>query len=744
MPSRKLSLLFAALWFTVPVWAEPLPVPRAGTEENGPVLARTTVSPEPDRSPAAYKDLPVWENPYVTGVGKLPARAVLVPCASAAQAADVAALRADSSVSPYVLSLDGVWKFHWAKDPSGRPAGFERPGFDVSGWDDIAVPSCWQLQGRYDPPLYTNIRYPFAVDPPRVMGEPPPNFTAFAMRNPVGSYRRDFVLPAAWTGRRVVLHFAGFASALSVSVNGREAGYAEDGRLPAEFDVTGLVRPGTNTLAVEVYKLCDGSYLEDQDLWRLSGIFRDVRLVAERPDGLRDLVVQTDLVADFGSATLSVRARAEAPCAFMLLDPAGKTVAAGTGEPLAVPSPVLWNAEEPNLYTLVADCAGDFFAVRVGFRAVEIRDAVLRVNGRRILVKGVNRHEMTPSGGYAATLEEMRRDVALMKAFNINAVRTSHYPDDPRWYSLCDEAGLYVVCEANIEAHGLSDKLGRRPDYARPILERGADMVATFRNHPSIVVWSLGNESGGGPNFEAEYRAVKALDATRPVQYEPLRGTPFSDIFCPMYDRPREGELYAAHAPAKPYILCEYAIAQGNSGGSLQDYWDVVARHPSAQGGFIWVFADQALWRTPRNSGAAAATLAGGGDFGDVPNDGTFNCNGLFDALRNPHPGAYELKRAYRNVHVDAFDWTARTATVRNGFVFRTLKGVACRWSLAADGRETAAGTLDVAGLAAGESRPFAVKAAVPASGEVHVTFRFFENGAEIACDQFVASAGGR
>lgn len=700
-------------------------------------------APEPDRSPAAYKNLPVWENPYVSGEQKLAPRAVLTPCVSAAQAVAIAARTSDRTASPYILSLNGTWKFHWVKTPSERPADFYKPTFDVSKWTDMVVPSCWQLQGHYDPALYTNIKYPFAVDPPRVMGVPPKEFTSYVYRNPVGSYRRDFVLPAAWAGRRVVLHFAGVSSAMFVYVNGQKAGYSEDARLPAEFDVTALVKSGANTLAVEVYRFCDGSYLEDQDFWRLSGIYRDVYLLAEKKDGLRDLVVEAKLDKDYKDATLTVTPDLEkgAAASFTLLDPAGKAVADWKGGVLAVKSPARWTCETPNLYTLVTECAGDFYAIRIGFRSVEIKNSVLLVNGRRILVKGANRHEMMPSTGYTVTPAEMQRDIDLYKAFNVNAVRTCHYPDDPAWYDLCDQNGLFVICEANIESHGVYGQLGQRPDFAKSIVERGTNMVATFRNHPSIIEWSLGNECGGGPNFEAEYHAIKAIDASRPVQYEPIRTTPCSDVNCPMYAKPWDGAKFVAHKPNKPYILCEYTHAMGNSNGGIQDYWDVVAKYPSAQGGFIWDFVDQGLWKTPRNSGESRATLAYGGDFGDHPNDDNFCCNGFIDALRNPHPGAYEVKHAYQNVHVDSFAWTNMTATIRNGFIFRDLKGVTGAWSLDVDGKSVATGDLDVAALAAGEAKPFALKAAAPTAGAAFVTFRFFENGAEIAHDQFAESS---
>ena len=709
---------------------------------------------------ADYAKSEVWENPYVSGVHKLPARAVLVPCADRAQALAVASRKAGREASPYIRPLNGVWKFHWCKQPSERPAEFFKPSFDCSGWGDIVVPSCWQLQGKFDPPLYTNSTYPHAKDPPRVMTEPDKRYTAFAMRNPVGSYRRSFTVPKAWAGRRTVVHFAGVSSAMHVWVNGRYAGYSQDSRLPAEFDVTELVQPGgENTIAVEVYKHCDGSYLEDQDFWRLSGIFRDVWLVAETKSGLRDLVVETTLPAPYDRATLAVRPQfaGTAKASFTLLAPDGGTVAAWDGSaPLAVERPLLWNAEQPNLYTLVtavaSDGATDYFATRIGFRSVEIKDAVLLVNGRRVLIKGTNRHEMMPRTGYTVTPAEMQRDIDVMKSFNVNAVRTSHYPNDPAWYELCDQNGLYVVCEANIESHGMrygKESLAHHPDFLKAHVERGTNMVATFRNHPSIILWSMGNEAGFGENFRQEFRAMKALDPSRPIQYERAGWNDAeTEIVCPMYARPWAVEKYVKNNPKKPFILCEYTHAMGNSNGGVQKYWDLVAKYPSAQGGFVWDFVDQGLWKTPTVvPGQKEVWLAYGGDFGDVPNDDNFCCNGFVDALRNPHPGAYEIKHAYQNVHVDAFDWTTMTATVRNGFVFRSLDGVTGGWSLTVDGRETAHGNLRMAALAAGDSVKIPLGAfAIPTAetGERIVTFRFFEKGAEIAHDQFFQTAAAK
>ena len=701
-----------------------------------------------DLSREAYAGVPDWENPYVFERGRLASRAVLVPCESERAALDIASLEKPRTSSAYVMSLDGTWKFHFVKTPDARPADFMKPGFDAAGWTDIAVPGCWQLQGLYDPALYVNVKYPHARNPPFIMQDPPKWFSSFEYRNPVGSYRRKFTVPAAWKGRRTVLHFGGVYSGMYVYVNGEKVGYSEDSRLPAEFDITPYLKDGENVLAVEVYRFTDGSYLEDQDFWRFAGIYRNVWLQSEAKGGVEDVVVSTRLSPDFRSAELEVSVLpAGAPAKFSLYDAKGSLVAKGAS-PLKVDSPALWSCEEPNLYTLVVESAGDWRAQRVGFRDVRIEGAVFKVNGRRVLFKGTDRHEMSPVNGYTVTKEEMQRDIDVMKSFNVNAVRTSHYPNDPLWYDLCDQNGIWVICEANIESHGMgygADTLAKRPDFLDAHVARGVNMVKVFRNHASIVGWSLGNEAGDGPNFKAEYDAIKALDQSRPVQYEGAQDSDHSDVKCPMYAKPWNVENYVKGNPNKPYILCEYTHAMGNSNGSIQDYWDIVAKYPSAQGGFIWDFVDQAVWSRAavnRRHGAGGRDMSGkawlayGGDFGDAPNDDNFNCNGFIDALRNPHPGAYEIKHAYRNIHVDSF--ADGVAKVRNGFVFRRADGITGVWSFAADGMELARGTFSLDGLEAGAVKDVPVKAPV-AAGECFVTFRFFEKGAEIACDQFAA-----
>ncbi len=613
-----------------------------------------------------------WRDPTVNSINRLPARAIVVPCESADMALAIAKGQKPRTESKYLQSLDGTWDFMWKHT-------IDAPAWEKSG--KVAVPGCWQLQGQFDPALYVNIKYPIAgFKTGDVIEEPPKDFTSHYYRNPVGLYSRAFTVPESWKGRRIVLHFGGVSSALYVRINGKQVGYSEDSRLPAEFDVTDYLTGGVNTLEAEVLKHCDGTFLEDQDFWRLSGIFRSVWLVAEQPAAAKDVVVETKLSDDFSNATLIVR------------DEKGQTLLEKS-----YANPKLWSCEEPNLYYETFTSGGDTYAVRAGFRTVEIKDAVVYLNGKRLIVHGTDRHEMEPKTGYTVTLDGMRKDIEIFHRLNINAVRTSHYPNDPTWYELCDREGIYVVCEANIEAHGSDgpDTLAKNPLYHDAHIERNENMVKTFRNHPSIVFWSLGNEAGDGKNFEDAYAAVKALDTMRPVQYERARWTDHSDINCPMYDSPGRAEETVKDTK-KPYILCEYTHAMGNSNGGIGLYMDLVRKYPSFQGGFIWDFVDQALWKTDERG----SWLAYGGDFGEKPHDDNFNCNGFVTPERDLHPGAFEIKHAYRPVCVDAWDWESKTATIWNGYRFTALDKVDGRWIALKDGDMIARGALDLGALA--------------------------------------------
>lgn len=710
-----------------------------------------------DYSPESYQDLPDWENPYVIGINKLPSRTVFTPTPDRKQALRIAALQANRNSSPWVQMLNGTWQFHYVARPEKRPVDFYKPDFNVSDWKTIAVPSCWQLEGDYDPPIYVNQGYPHVRKPPYIMPDPPKNYTAYTYRNPVGSYRRTFSIDPAWKGRKVVLHFEGVASAMYVWVNGTKIGYSEDSRLPAEFDITDALNPdGDNLLAVEVYRWSDGSYLECQDFWRLSGIFRDVWLWAERPDGLRDFAVTTVFDETYTDATLNVTPvmhPGDAKVTFELLSPEGESLATWPGGTLPVRSPRRWTAETPHLYTLLmtvtsADGSNpEYIAKRIGFRQVDIKNAQVLVNGQRVLFKGVNRHEITPDKGYTVTLQEMKDDIKLLKSLNFNAVRTCHYPNHTDWYDLCDAMGVYLVDEANIESHGMGygkESLAHRPDFKEMHLSRGLNMILRDRNHPSIIFWSMGNEAGFGENFKALYHAMKALDPTRPVQYERAGQAPETDVVCPMYASAAYGVSYAKNNPTRPYILCEYAHAMGNSTGSFEKYWDPCEIYPALQGGFIWDFIDQGLWKPGTGlDGKPLRFLAFGGDFGDVPNDANFCCNGIVSSTREPHPGAYHVKFVQQNIKVIAFDWTKGVATIRNRFNFRPLDEYRGTWELTSNGSVVTSGALHtLKGIDPGKTAAVRLNGWIgvpPRLGEVFINFSFYDAAGRtpIAGDQF-------
>ncbi len=671
-----------------------------------------------------------WQDPSVVEINCQPARATSWPYPNRRLA-----IADDRGASPNHRSLNGTWKFAWSPEPDARPREFFRNDFDVTAWDDIAVPGNWQRQG-YGTPVYSNIPYPFRVDPPRVMGQPPENFTNFRARNPVGSYRRDFEVPSTWGGQKIYLQFAGVDSAFFVWVNGRQVGYSQDSRTSANFDVTDFVRDGTNTLAVEVYRYSDGSYLEDQDFWRMSGIFRDVDLWSVDPLHVRDFFVTTDLDQDATNARINVSVdianlRGDTTAASLtaeILHGDGRTVyresiaseSIEAGDTRSVDfdgtvlSPDLWSAESPTLYRLLLTLKDDQDRVvqvstcRVGFRDVEIKNGLLRVNGKVVTLKGVNRHEHDPDTGHTVSTESMIRDIRLMKQFNINAVRTSHYPNDSRWYDLCDQYGLYVIDEANIESHGMGygpQSLAKDPAWQKAHLHRTRRMVERDKNHPSIIIWSLGNEAGNGVNFMATYDWIKRRDPTRPVQYEQAHLTDRNtDIRCPMYAKIGQIVAYARDNPDRPMILCEYAHAMGNSVGNLQDYWDAIEAYEHLQGGFIWDWVDQGLSQpiaSPRElTGEGSPLFAGdtffayGGDFGDVPNDGNFCMNGLVQPDRRPNPHLWEVKKVYQNVKMTMPDPSKPILKVRNEYLFTDLAAFTARWVVRVDGQIAQGGSL--------------------------------------------------
>jgi beta-galactosidase len=552
-----------------------------------------------------------WENPSITAIGTEPPHATMTRYADTASA-----IAGDEAKSPWRLSLNGPWKFHWVPKPADRPLDFYKTTFDDSQWKTIPVPSNIEVQG-YGVPIYVNIQYPW--------GKPnPPNIPHD--NNPVGSYRRTFSLPKTWAGREVYLHFAGVNSFFYLWINGQKVGLSKDSRTPAEFNITKYLKPGENLLAAEVYRWNDGSYLEDQDFWRLSGIFRDVFLWSAGPLYVRDFEIKAELDEQCRDGNLKVLAHVlngggkDAPASVeaVLLDDAGKPVVTlgpktvdvtiGRGTPVAfeaaVKQPKQWSAESPNLYKLLLtlkSTAGNVIEVipcNVGFRRVEIKDGLLLVNGKRVLLKGVNRHEFDPDTGQYVSVESMVRDIKLMKQHNINAVRTAHYPNVPAWYDLCDRLGLYVIDEANIESHGMGygpESLAKKAPWLAAHIDRTRRMVERDKNHPSVIIWSLGNEAGDGPNFEATYAWIKERDPTRPVQYEQAGTRPHTDIVCPMYARPNNMAAYASKPQKRPYIQCEYAHAMGNSTGNLFEYWDLCYSKPQLQGAFVWDWVDQGL-----------------------------------------------------------------------------------------------------------------------------------------------------
>ncbi len=711
-------------------------------------------------------------------VGKEPPHATLMPYASVAQA--LAARRADS---PFARSLNGDWRFHWVPRPEGRPVDFFRPEFDVSAWQTIPVPSCWQMHG-YGTPEYTNFTYPFKNDPPRVMGEPPHDWTAYRERNPVGSYRRDFEVPAEWQGRRVFITFDGVDSCLLLWVNGQRVGYSTNSRAPAEFDLTRYLRPGKNVLAAEVYRFCAGSYLEDQDMWRMSGIFRNVTLWSTPTVHVRDFSVQPDLDAQYRDGTLHGSAAVKnygdqpAPACTLRLqlhDAAGQAI---PGAAASVPVPALaageektltwqvkaanprkWSAEIPNLYTSVLTLEGaapEILSCRVGFRKIETKGNVFCLNGVPVKLLGFNRHENEAETGHTVTEADMLRDIRLLKGCNSNHVRTCHYQDDPRWYELCDEYGLYLVAEANLESHGSGwsapGSLSYRPEWKEAHVQRQLDNVESNKNHASAVVWSLGNESGGGPNFDVALSVVKGLDPTRPAQYEGFQhgGGPDTrgDLVGQMYTAPDSmKKALAKHAWAKPFYLTEYAHAMNNSLGGLAEYLEVINEYPGAMGGAIWEWQDQALWnrRDP-----AHPFLAYGGGFGDQPNDGVFilKGGGVFTD-RTPNPKYFEVKHGYQWIKTVARDLAHGGLTVRNKYAFTPLSQFRANWALTRDGLPAAHGELPLPEVAPGDSAELTVPLppdalAQPGEYFLHVGYRFKQAPAwlttpdtEIATDQF-------
>jgi beta-galactosidase len=672
-----------------------------------------------------------WENPEMVGQNKEPGHATLLPYP------DVdAALKGTRDASVYHKSLNGNWKFWWVRKPADRPKEFYKPEYDVSAWHDLPVPSVWELHG-YGIPIYTNSRYPFPANPPHI----PHDY------NPVGSYRTEFENPSGWEGRQVFLHFDGVMSAFYLWINGQKVGYSEDSMTPAEFNITRYLRPGKNVLAAEVYRWSDGSYLEDQDTWRYSGIYRDVYLFSTPSVHLRDFFLQSDFDEQYHDAVFKVTATihnySEQPAGphtveVFLLDahqpPREKPLLSETTGGIAaggenavtmqteVTNPRKWSAEIPDLYTVLLvlkDAAGKTLEVErsnFGFRKVEIKNSRLLVNGVPIYIKGVNRHEHDPDRGRAITYDWMVRDVELLKQNNLNAVRTSHYPDDPKWYDLCDRYGIYLVDEANIESHGMGydpkRTLANKPEWKLAHMDRTVRMVERDKNHPSVVIWSLGNEAGDGPNFEATSAWIHQRDKTRPVQYERAEQRPHTDLVVPMYAPFARLIAYATGQQERPLIMCEYAHSMGNSTGNFQDYWDVIEKYPLLQGGFIWDWADQGLRKKTTDG---REFWAYGGDYGDLPNDNNFVINGVVQPDRKPNPGLHEVKKVYQYIKVYPVDLLSGKIRIRNKHAFLNLGFADISWELSADGKALQRGTLPRLNLEPGKEQEVVVPFTRPA-----------------------------
>ncbi|MBN1845345.1 MAG: DUF4981 domain-containing protein [Sedimentisphaerales bacterium] len=658
-------------------------------------------------SPAAAAETRDWEDPQVIGINKEPPHCTLMPYSDTAEA-----IQANRAGSDWAQSLNGDWKFHWVNHFEKRPRDFFAPRFDDSGWDRIPVPSNWQMHG-YGTPIYTNVTYPFAKNPPSVTTTPPSTYTAYEDRNPVGSYRYEFTVPAEWNDREVFIHFDGVESAFYLWINGELVGYSEGSRTPAEFQITKVLKPGANLLAAEVYRWSDGSYLEDQDFWRLSGIYRDVYLYAVPKLHIRDFFVKTELDDQFRDAVLRVETivknygavpAGDVALTGTLFDEQGKKI---VDLPLQKPvesvpasaeqqylleaklaNPRKWSAEKPNLYTLVltlADRRGrvqETVSCRVGFRRIEIKGGQLLVNGRAILIKGVNRHEHDPDTGHYVSRESMIRDIVLMKTHNINTVRTCHYPDTPQWYDLCDEYGLYIIDEANIESHGMGygrESLANFPEWKQAHLDRTARMVERDKNHPCVIIWSLGNEAGDGPNFQATSDWIHQRDPSRPVHYERAGTRPHTDIVCPMYASVDSIIRYGAQDQDRPLIQCEYAHAMGNAVGNLKEYWDAIETYKHLQGGSIWDWVDQGL---RKRSEDGREYWAYGGDYGDAPHSGDFCCNGLVLPDRAVTPKIKQVKKIYQNFGFAGQDPAAGKVRIKNKSFFTNANEYELRWTL--------------------------------------------------------------
>ena len=658
-----------------------------------------------------------WENPQLTGLNRENPHATLISFPD-----ELTALQAVKENSPNYMSLDGIWKFRFSKTPEVRPYWFFKDDYDIRDWDDTDVPSNWQMKG-YDPPVYSNMTYPFKADPPRIPHD----------GNPVGSYKRSFRIPSDWKDKEIFLHFGAVSSFFYMWVNEKLVGFSKDSKTPAEFDITGYLKKGKNNISVEVYRWSDGSYLEDQDFWRMSGIQRTVFLHARPKTYITDFFAKAGLENNYRDGNLDLEVllssksddNSDYQVEASLFDNIQKIYSEQLKTSLSgktnlitfrkkFPDVKRWTAETPFLYTLVItlkDRDGNIkesVSSKTGFRKVEIINSRLLVNGVAIRIKGTNMHEHNDITGHVIDEATVLKDIRVMKSFNINAVRTSHYPQQEFWYEMCDKYGLYLVDEADIESHGIGyDKdvtLADKPEWTAAHLDRMCRMVERDKNHPSVIIWSMGNEAGDGNNFLKGYKWIKGRDATRPVQYERAEKSTntterHTDIWCPMYSSIEYIEDYAKNEKNdRPLIMCEYAHAMGNSTGNLQDYWDVIEKYPKLQGAFVWDWVDQGILKTNENG---EKYWAYGGDFGEegITSDGNFNINGLVWPDRTPHPGLYEVKKVYQYIGFEPADLSKGIIRIRNKYDFTNLSKFNFDWEVVSDGAVVESGKLKVPAL---------------------------------------------
>ena len=657
----------------------------------------------------------------------------------------------DKKKSANYLSMEGMWKFNFVKDHNKRPANFFALKYDDSQWKDFPVPGLFELNG-YGDATYKNIGYAWATQ-----FDPNPPYIS-ELNNYTGSYRRTFELPKNWKGKDVYFHVGSATSNLTLWVNGKYVGYSEDSKVAAEFNISKYLKPGKNLIAMQVMRWCDGSYFEDQDFWRLTGIAREVYLYARPKLHAADIRLNAALENNYQDGVLNYKVSlkgGKTDVAITLCDKDGKQIAQATGAQgvIKVPKVNAWTAETPYLYKAYITLknkqgAAEVIPQKVGFRNVEIKNAQLLVNGQPVLVKGADRHEMDPDGGYVVSLERMIQDIKIMKQLNINAVRTSHYPCDPRWYDLCDEYGIYITAEANLESHGMGyeeKSLAKFPEYIVPHIERNEGNVKPLINHPSVIVWSLGNECGYGVNFEKAYDWVKACDPTRPAQYERGGYDSKTDIYCPMYIGYEESESYCKSNGTKPYIQCEYAHAMGNSEGGFKEYWDLIRKYPKYQGGYIWDFVDQGLRDKSPVTGKEIFTY--GGDYGRYPgSDYNFNCNGIIAPNRRLNPHAYEIQYVLQNVWIKDFDAENGSFNVYNENFFKNIDDLSLTATLFANGvKLTTIAIPDTKGIAPQATKLVkseALKSAIEkaeaehATEEITINFAFASDGSQPLVDK--------